>query len=348
MTYAFPCARRASGVVLIFPGQGAQHARMAVGLYGVDSTFTWWMDRAFTLLEDAGPALRAEWLADLPSPSYDDVTVAQPLLYIVDHALGRMVLEWDIEVRALLGHGVGETAAATLAGVLTLEEGIAVMRHRMDAFSAAPEGGIMAVGAAVEDLPTVLGAGVHLAAVNGPRQVLLAGSLPRLEEAAQELGEQGFVCRPVLARQPLHSPLVKEAVLRSIPVFETIGLRPPTIPIFSAYTTGVLPDREATAPDFWAWQAATPVHFAGALTSMVDEMRPAVVLEAGPGQGLTMLARRHATLRELGGTAVPLLPPRPQGDHADREAVLQARARAEGSGRPVRVAPVAVGGGRHG
>src|SRR3954454_3391726 len=92
-------------IALLFPGQGAQHARMAAGLYGHAEVFTDCIDTAFRHLGDTGATVRDDWLSeDPPGDLFDDVTRAQPLLYAVDHALGRLVLSWGVEPGAMLGH----------------------------------------------------------------------------------------------------------------------------------------------------------------------------------------------------------------------------------------------------
>ncbi|MEH0584523.1 acyltransferase domain-containing protein [Streptomyces sp. B21-106] len=164
------------------------------------------MDEAFRLLAADGPRLRREWLAEAPSADYDDVTVAQPLLYAVNHALGRMVLGWGVRPAAIIGHSVGEVAAATLAGILGFEDGIRLMRDRVVHFADTPPGGMLAVAASPDDVADLLGEDVHLAAVNAARQLLLAGEREPLARAARELDGRGVICRPVQARQAFHSP----------------------------------------------------------------------------------------------------------------------------------------------
>lgn len=154
-------------VALLFPGQGAQYPRMAAGLYGHYAAFTAVMDRAFQLLGDQGPALRADWLSQAPSVRYDDVTQAQPLLYAVNCALGQQVLSWGVEPAVLLGHSVGEMAAATLAGVFGFTTGMTLMRDRMTVFAQTPPGGMLAVAASVDEVgPYLDGSEVAVAAVN--------------------------------------------------------------------------------------------------------------------------------------------------------------------------------------
>jgi acyl transferase domain-containing protein len=321
---ATPTGEHALRIALLFPGQGAQHPRMAAGLYGTSEIFTAAMDQAFELLGADGPRLRAEWLAAEPSPSFDDVTVAQPLLYAVELALGRLVLDWGVHPVALLGHSVGELAAATLAGVLDVEDGFRLMRDRIRVFADTPAGGMLAVAASPDEVRDLLGADLHLAAVNATRQLLLAGERRSLDRAAEALRARGLVCRDARARQAFHSPLVDGAVEASLPHWLATPLRPSRLTLYSAYTKAILTDRQAVDPEFWARQAAEPVLFAPTLDRMLAD-HDCLLVEAGPGTGLSALARRHPKVIRGASRVLPLLPDRPAGDRADRESVARTR-----------------------
>ncbi|MFI6962825.1 acyltransferase domain-containing protein [Streptomyces sp. NPDC050255] len=313
-------------VALLFPGQGAQYPRMAAGLYGRLDVFTEAMDEAFELLGEEGKPLRDIWLSPRPHAMYDDVTVAQPLLYAVDLALGRLVLSWGIRPVALLGHSVGELAAATLAGVLEAEDGFRLMRGRIRQFADTPAGGMLAVAASTAEVEDVLGDGVHLAAVNAPRQLLLAGRREDLDRAEALLRKRGLVCRDARAKQAFHSPVVEAAVAASLPDWRSTPLSPPGLTVYSAYTRTVLDPRTACDPVFWARQAAEPVLFAPTLDRLLTD-QDCLLVEAGPGNGLTMLARRHRAVVRGRSRVLPLLPDRQRGDEADLASVLAVRDR---------------------
>ncbi|MFI6805478.1 acyltransferase domain-containing protein [Streptomyces luteogriseus] len=317
-------AGRAGPVVLMFAGQGAQHPRMAAGLHGHDETFTAWMDEAFRLLGPDGPRLRERWLAPAPAPEYDDVTVAQPLLYAVGHALGRMLLEHGLRPAALFGHSVGELVAATLAGVLEFADGMRLMRDRMALFADTPPGGMLAVAASVDEVADVLGPTVHLAAVNAARQLLLSGERAPLDEAARVLTGRGLVCQDVRARQAFHSPVVAPAVDASLPAWHAVRLAAPRLPLYSAYTRGLLDTDRARDPMFWARQPAETVHFAPTLTTVLDDHPGCLLVEAGPGNSLSTLARRQRAIAGRNSAVLPLLPDRTRGDEADIRSVEQA------------------------
>jgi acyl transferase domain-containing protein len=326
-----PLSRRP--VALLFPGQGAQQARMAAGLYEHEQSaaFTAVMDAAFGLLGDDGPRVRADWLAPGPADLLDDVTRAQPLLYAIGCALGRLVESWGIEPAALLGHSAGEMVAATMAGVLAFEDAIRLMRDRMRIFADSPPGGMLAVAASPGELAPYLSGEVALAAVNGPRQALLAGPGRPLAAAERQLRADGVTCRRARARQAFHSPAVADAVARSASGWAATPLRAPERTVYSACLGGILPDGQARDPGFWASQAGRPVLFGPTLDRLLRD-GDFLLVEAGPGQGLSALARRHRQVA-AGRSAVTAMLPARAGDPAEDRAAARAaaeRLRAEG------------------
>ncbi|GAA3702943.1 hypothetical protein GCM10022224_080930 [Nonomuraea antimicrobica] len=329
-----PATPSARPVALLFPGQGAQSARMAAGLYGHVPVFTDTMDTAFSLLGRDGEQLRAEWLGERPSALFDDVTRAQPLLYAINCALGRTVIDWGVRPAALLGHSVGEMAAATLAGVFDFEEGLRLMRDRVDQIKDSPAGGMLAVAGSPGDLEPYLSGHVVVGAVNAPRQTLLAGPAEPLDEVRKRLVADGFTCRPTRALQAFHSPALAEQAAASVPAWHAARLRPPALPLYSAYRPGPLGEDDVLDPEFWAAQPAQPVLFMTALDRLLDD-GDFLLVEAGPGQGLCALARRHPAVLARRSAVTGLLPARSGDDAKDREAVAAAFDRIHAEGHPL-------------
>ncbi|MEU5159732.1 acyltransferase domain-containing protein [Streptomyces sp. NPDC020875] len=318
-----PAAAGPRGPVLTFPGQGAQQPLMAAGLYHGHPPFRRHLDRVLDLWGAEGAALRADLLAPVPSLDPDGVRRAQPLLFAVDWALGRTVLDWGIRPTALLGHSVGEIAAATLAGVFTLEEAAHLMADRVEHIAAGPVGGMLAVSAAPGDLAPYLHADVVVGAVNGPRQVVLAGSAEPLAETGARLRADGFTCRATRALSPFHSPALAPAARAALPGLARLPLRAPRLPLHSAYTGGPLTAAEAADPAFWAGQPAAPVLYGPTLDALLGTGRH-LLLECGPGRGLTTLARRHRAVGSGRSAAVALLPARARGDSTDLDSLRAA------------------------
>ncbi|RKN11552.1 acyltransferase domain-containing protein [Streptomyces radicis] len=310
-------------VALLLPGQGAQYAAMAAGLYPGEPAFAEAIDAVFGALGAEGRRLRNDWLSDRPEVPLDASIRSQPLIFAVGHALGRLVLSWGVAPAALLGHSVGEFVAATLAGVFTVEDAARLTVERTRALAATAPGGMLAVSAAPERVAHVLGGDVVVGAVNAPRQTVLAGPDDGLDKAARTLADEGITCRRVAARTGFHSPMLAAAAVATAPLFAAVPTAPPRIPVWSAYTGGPLTPEHVADPLFWARGPAEPVLFRdalGALLATGDHL----LVEVGPGQGLTQAARRHPAVRAGRSRVLPLLPARALGGEAERASVRRA------------------------
>lgn len=311
-------------IALMFAGQGSQYPRMGAGLYEVNPIFTDWMDRAFDAYGSGGAALRDAWLGTGREVDFDDARVSQPLLYAVGHALGRAVMSWGVQP-IVFGHSAGEVVAATIAGVIDVDECMSTMSDRIGALSSADDGGMLAVAGSTEDVAAVLSDRVHLAAVNGPRQLLLAGRTADLEEATRALEAGDVTSFPVRARQAFHSPCLHDAATTTLPLWERMTLRAPRLPFYSAYLDGRQVDATvATDPAFWAYQAARTLRFDRCLTA-VARRAPDLIIEAGAGTSLTSLARRHPDVRRHGTRLAGVLPDRAGDGSVDRDGLARAR-----------------------
>ncbi|WP_275657196.1 acyltransferase domain-containing protein [Streptomyces sp. DvalAA-19] len=317
--------------VLLLPGQGSQHLGMAAGLFGAEPVFTAAMEEVFTVLGTEGDRLRGDWLAERPAVELDHVTRSQPLLFAVDHALGRLVLSWGVRPRAVLGHSIGELAGAVLAGVFTLSDAVALMRDRIRLLGDGPPGGMLAVAASPREVEPFLGGDVVIGAYNAPRQTVLAGPDPALEKTGEELLAADFTCRRVPSLSPFHSPVLAPAVAGSTELIAALPVRPPRITLHSCYTALPLRPEEAVDPGYWAAQPVAPVRFWPALDALLAD-GDAVLVETGPGQGLSQLARRHPAVRSGRSVVVPLLPARPGPPERDRVSVAAAREALVGPG----------------
>ncbi|MFF4959160.1 acyltransferase domain-containing protein [Streptomyces sp. NPDC001222] len=323
--------RRGAGprpVALLFPGHGSQQPRMGAGLYRRDPAFTAAMDEFFAGYEAAGgKPLTEEWLAEDPSVSIDSGELGQPLLYAVGLALARMLESWGPRPTALLGHSIGELAAATVSGVLGADDGARLMAARSHTYAPVPAGGLLAVAASVEELAPYAVGEVSVAVVNGPRQTVLGAPEGQLAEVERRLRTDGFLARRARIPQPFHTPHALVAAELFEPAFSDVRLTPPVVPLYSSATGARVSEEEATRPRFWARQMSDPVFFGPALDTLLSDDE-VLLVEAGPGRALTTLALRHPAVARGDSDAVALLPAR--GDatgSADREEALWVAAR---------------------
>ncbi|MGH3415483.1 MAG: acyltransferase domain-containing protein [Actinocrinis sp.] len=321
-------------IALLMPGQGAQYQGMAVGLYEREPAFTDAVDEFFVLLGREGAAIRSDWLCAHPRIDIDEAVRAQPLLFGIGYAIGRMLQDWGIEPSVLLGHSAGEYVAAVLAGVVSLEDAASQLLERVELFQRAPAGGMLAVVATVEQVTAFLTDEVVVGAVNGPGQLLLAGPEPQLSHVRAAMERAEITCMPAKALRGFHSPSIIEACEASVSAFASVSLRAPSIRIISAAKPGFLDAATAKDPRFWAMVPGAPVLFGPALDLLLSQ-GPYLLVEAGPGQGLSVLARRHPEVLSRRSAVLSLLGHRPGPPEADRAALVRAIDRLVGEGYPV-------------
>src|SRR5262249_5581141 len=150
-------------VVFMFPGQGAEYPRMAAELFAAEPAFRRPAEECADLLAAEGIDLRAI-LATGPDPA-DGALPAQVSLFACEYAIARALQEWGIEPAALIGHSLGEYAAAALAGALSLADALRLIAGRSRLLDELEPGGMLAVSLAEHELLPILPAGVSLAAV---------------------------------------------------------------------------------------------------------------------------------------------------------------------------------------
>ncbi|MBB0242634.1 acyltransferase domain-containing protein [Streptomyces alkaliphilus] len=317
-------SRPSRSVVLMFPGTGAQHPRMAAGLYGHEPVFTESVDAVLDRLGAEGAAARRDWLAEHPTVPLDADSRSAPLLFAVDYAMGRLVESWGVRPAAYLGHSMGEFVAAVLAGVFRLEDAVRLLWERVLLQRRSPAGGMIAVAAAPGRLTGLLEDGVVIGAVNGPRNTVLSGPGAPLDATGRRLTAHGLTWRRLATRTPYHSPALSSLVSPTEALIARFPGRPPRTTIYSAHTTRPLLPAEALSPRFWALQPTAPVLFGQTLDRVVAD-GDRVLVEAGPAQSLATTARAHPAVRAGRSTVIATLPPRAAGPRADRDHVRAAR-----------------------
>ncbi|MFB9905610.1 type I polyketide synthase [Allokutzneria oryzae] len=277
-----PAPRRAPAVAFLFPGQGEQYAGMGRELHEHEPVFRREFDRCADLLG-----------LDLMSmESLRGTELAQPALFAVEFALARLWTHWGVRPRALVGHSVGEYAAACVAGCLSLEDAtkLVALRGRLLAETAA--GAMLAVPLAEEEVRAELPQDLSISAVNGTRLTVVSGTTQAVDQVRERLTAKGLRCVPLPVDHAFHSALMDPVLSKFRALFDDIELHAPKIPILSGLTGDWLTDEQARDPEYWVRQLREPVRFADALSTLWDKGNHALI-EVGPGGTLSTLARIH-------------------------------------------------------
>lgn len=287
----------ARSLVFCFPGQGAQYPGVASGLYRDEPEFRRHCDESFELLRPIlGRDLGELWRTCTEPAELSETEVAQPLIYVLELAMAHLLDQLGLRPDRVVGHSVGEIAAATVAGVLSREDGLRVIAARSRFMQSMPRGGMLAVAAAVDQLDPYLRDGVTVAAVNGSRQVVLSGSVPLLEAVAARLRADDILSHRLGSSHAFHSPMMESAAAAFEEMLANVVLSAPAIPLVSCATGELLTDEQAVDPRFWARQLVDPVLFSSAVATL-QSSGPALLVEVGPGHTLASLMRSDGNVR---------------------------------------------------
>lgn len=286
-------------IYFLFPGQGSQHPNMAREVYETEPVFRETVDRCAELLRPHIDADLRTLLYPAAGASEDvkravtETVNAQPAIFTIEYALAQLWMSWGIRPKAMAGHSIGEFVAACLAGVISLEDALAIVALRGKMMQKLPAGGMLSVRLPEADLGKRLPNSLSLAAVNSPSLCVVAGALEPLEQFERELAEGGVACRRLVTSHAFHSGMMDPLIEPLAGALSKTRLSPPQMPYVSGVTGTWITAAEATDPRYWARHAREPVQF----SAVIRELRKnpeAVLLEVGPGNVLATLARQHS------------------------------------------------------
>jgi acyl transferase domain-containing protein len=247
-------------VVFMFPGQGSQRPGMGSRLYAWAPVFREEVDRCAEILRSELPHLRDLLL--LPNAGdIDQTALAQPALFTMEWALARQWFHWGVQPAFMIGHSLGELAAAAIAEVVSLPDALRLVASRGRLMQAAPPGAMLAVALSEAEVSPLLPAALSLAAVNGQRACVVAGPAACIEEFAAQIGKEGIAFTRLATSHAFHSAAMDEALAGLRAHFHSIKFTSPKIPFVSNLSGTWISAQQANRPGLLGASSAS----AGAL-----------------------------------------------------------------------------------
>jgi acyl transferase domain-containing protein/acyl carrier protein len=323
-----------NAVAFLFPGLGDHSVGMAAELYRQEAVFRHAVDTSAALLaphlgldirEALWPAgenvsdvsntppptptrpldLRRLLARPEPEEEMDPATrrlnrtaLAHPAVFVIEHALATLWMDWGVRPAAMLGYSLGEYVAACLAGVFPLAGALELVAVRARLIEALPAGAMLAVPLPAAEVEAVLqdSPELWLAAANGPGLSVVSGTPEAVADLERRLGSRAVSCRRLQTTHAFHCPLMEPIVAELTRCAAGLTLSPPKIPFVSNVSGTWITDEEATDPAYWARHLCRPVRFAEGLEALLGG-GPRLLVEAGPGQTLGTLVRQHPARR---------------------------------------------------
>jgi acyl transferase domain-containing protein/acyl carrier protein len=304
-------------VVFMFPGGGAQYVHMGAGLYASEPVFRATIDQCAELLRPLlGLDIRAiifdtsargtidqaptndeghdSSIVLRPSsegtPALTQTGLALPALFAVEYAMAQLWMSWGVRPTAMIGHSLGEYSAACLAGVLSLEDALALVVLRGQLFEQLPSGAMLSLPLPEEAARELLTEELSIAAINGPSQCVISGPAEAIARLAASLTERAIEFRRIQIDVAAHSTLVTPILEPFTQFVARLRLHAPSIPYLSNVTGTWMTAGDATDPQYWGRHLRETVRFGDGIAELLRQPDQ-ILLEVGPGQTLRMLAK---------------------------------------------------------
>ncbi|HLP46704.1 MAG TPA: SDR family NAD(P)-dependent oxidoreductase, partial [Candidatus Kapabacteria bacterium] len=318
-------------VIFMFPGQGAQYVNMGLELYKTEVVFRQEMDHCFEILKSlmacdikeiiypgsGNNGLTSSFSANI----IDQTQITQPVIFIFEYALAKLLMAWGIKPYAMIGHSIGEYTAACLAGIFSLEDALHLVVWRGKLMQKIPPGAMLGVPLPEEELLPFLNEQISLAAVNSSSLCVVSGTFEAMDRLAEDMKKKGYETSRLHTSHAFHSAMMEPILDEFEAQVKNIKFNKPQLPYISNVSGKWLTSDEGNNPGYWKKHLRETVRFSWGLEELLKENN-SIFIEVGPGKVLSTFVRQHSCKKD-GHNTVNLIR-HPKEDIPDRYWLLNA------------------------
>lgn len=280
-------------VVFMFPSSASYYPKMGKCLYDNNYIFKSEMDKCFRIINSMLNIEIKEILFNTDEEtaiSNINSVLYMPIIFSISYCLAKLFMSLGIKPRALMGHSLGEYVAACLSGVFTLEDALYLVVERSKLFETLDEGSMISVSVSEDIIAPILPQGISISAINGPKRLMLSGAKSTMDEFIKLLKEKDIAYVVLKTNRAGHSCLVDKILPNYEECLNKVKFGKVNIPIISTYSGNWIDNNQMCNSSYWLKHMREPVRFSSALETLIESDN-LLLLEAGPGQQLTMLSR---------------------------------------------------------
>ncbi|MBY7142456.1 acyltransferase domain-containing protein [Virgibacillus sp. NKC19-3] len=290
-------------VTFMFPGQGTQYINMSKEIYETEDEFKEQLDYCAEQLKTLIDVDIREII--FPSSDQDDKAkdllsqtyVTQPALFAIEYSLAKMLMNIGVNPGSMIGHSIGEYAAACISGVLSLDDALRIVSNRGRLIQSLPKGKMLAVMLDEKKLRSVIEDQLSIAVINNDNQCVVSGELQQIDRLEEKLRGMEIVTQRLETSHAFHSYMMEPILEDFRQVLKTVQFHTPSIPFISNLTGTWITDSEAMSADYWVQHLRETVRFAGGIGTIL-ESSPCIMMEVGPGHTLSNFVNLHPSFEK--------------------------------------------------